>query len=156
MPDAELILERLDRQGYRLTGPRRSVLEEVVSRQTPFTSAELLETMKRQAPGIGRATVFRTLDLLTRLGVVQRIHSDPEGGRCHAYLACDDAHHHHLICRSCGQVTDFTENAELDALVREIERRTAFQVEGHRLELLGRCPECQANQANQAADSPGR
>src|SRR5439155_1115774 len=86
MPDAELILERLDRQGYRLTGPRRSVLEEVVSRQTPFTSAELLETMRRQAPGIGRATVFRTLDLLTRLGVVQRIHSDPEGGRCHAYL----------------------------------------------------------------------
>ena len=153
MPEAELILERLDRKGYRLNGQRRSVLEEVVSRQTPFTSAELLETMRRQAPGIGRATVFRTLDLLTRLGVVQRIHSDPEGGRCHAYLACDDMHHHHLICRSCGQVTDFTENEELDALVREIERRTAFQVEGHRLELLGHCPECQANQG---ADSPGR
>jgi Fur family transcriptional regulator, ferric uptake regulator len=120
------------------------VLEEVTSRATPFTSAELLETMQKQAPGIGRATVFRTLDLLTRMGLVQRIHNDADGGRCHAYLACDDVHHHHLICNTCGIVTDFTEDKELDALVHEIERRTAFKVEGHRLEMVGRCPSCQA------------
>ena len=143
MPNVEAILNRLDHEGYRLTGPRRVVLEEVVSRHTPFTSAELLDAMKVQAPSIGRATIFRTLDLLTRLGVVQRIHTDAEGGRCHAYMACDDSHHHHLICNGCGKVLDFTEDRELDGLVREIERRTAFQVEGHRLELLGRCPGCQ-------------
>jgi len=144
MPEAETILNRLDHEGYRLTGPRRAVLEEVSSRTAPFTSAELLEAMQQQAPGIGRATVFRTLDLLTRMGVVQRIHSDPDGGRCHAYMACEQTHHHHLICRGCGMVTDFTEDEELDSLVKLIEKRTDFQVEGHRLELVGLCPKCRA------------
>jgi Fur family ferric uptake transcriptional regulator len=144
MPDVKTMLDRLDNEGYRLTGPRRQVLEEVVSRQSPFTSAELWETMQQQAPGIGRATVFRTLELLTRMGVVQRIHRDADSGRCHAYMICEQTHHHHLICKECGSVTDFTEDKELDALVRQIERRTAFQVEGHRLELVGVCPNCQA------------
>ena len=144
MPNVEAILKRLDDEGHRLTGPRRAVLEEVVSRDAPFTSAELLDAMQRQSPGIGRATVFRTLDLLARLGVVQRIHSDPGGGRCHAYLACDDSHHHHLICNRCGSVTDFAEDKALDALAREVERRTDFRIEGHRLEFMGICPACQA------------
>lgn len=144
MPDFDNILGRLDKEGYRLTGPRRLVLEEVVSRHAPFTSADLLDAMQNQAPGIGRATVFRTLDLLTRLGVVQRIHADAGGGRCHAYMACDTSHHHHLICSRCGKVADFTEERALDALVREIERRTDFRVEGHRLEFVGRCPACRA------------
>jgi Fe2+ or Zn2+ uptake regulation protein len=138
------MLDRLDDEGYRLTGPRRQVLEEVVSRQSPFTSAELCETMHQQAPGIGRATVFRTLEMLTRMGVLQRIHRDADSGRCHAYMICEQTHHHHLICKECGSVTDFTEDKELDMLVRQIERRTAFQVEGHRLELVGVCPNCQA------------
>jgi len=142
MPDVDAILGRLEGEGYRLTGPRRVVLEEVVGREAPFTSAELWEAIQDSAPGIGRATVFRTLDLLSKLGVVQRIHSDPDGGRCHAYLACGDYHHHHLICTSCGRVTEFHEDKALDALVREVERHTDFKVEGHRLELVGLCPEC--------------
>ena len=142
MPEVDAILGRLEREGYRLTGPRRVVLEEVVRRSEPFTSTELWESMKESAPGIGRATVFRTLDLLSRLGVVQRIHEDADGGRCHAYLACGEGHHHHLICNGCGRVADFHEERALDALVREVEQRTNFRVEGHRLELVGRCPAC--------------
>src|SRR5438552_18363936 len=143
MPNVETILKRLGREGYRLTGQRRAVMEEIMIRTSPFTSADLLEAMSQLAPGIGRATIFRTLDLLTRLGVVQRIHTDADGGPCHAYLACDASHHHHLICNHCGMVTDFTEDKELEALVRKIEQRTDFQVEGHRLELVGLCPDRQ-------------
>ena len=142
MPNVEAILDRLEEEGHRATGPRRKVLEEVVSRSVPFTSAELLEAVQKRDSSVGRATVFRTLDLLSRLGLVQRIHKDADGGRCHAYVACDETHHHHLICNSCGTVTDFHEDEALDALVRQIERRTDFQVEGHRLELVGRCPSC--------------
>jgi Fur family ferric uptake transcriptional regulator len=145
MPEVDAILERLEQEGYRLTGPRRAVLEQVVGRPAPFTSAEVWDAMRASAPGIGRATVFRTLDLLSKLGVVQRIHNDADGGRCHAYLACGDYHHHHLICNSCGRVTDFHEDKALDALVREVEKRTNFKVEGHRLELVGRCPSCRAS-----------
>jgi Fur family transcriptional regulator, ferric uptake regulator len=142
MLNTDKILERLDEQGYRLTGPRRAVLEEVLSRHAPFTSNDLWEAIQQKAPSIGRATVFRTLDLLTQVGVVQRIHRDADTGRCHAYLACDEHHHHHLICNNCGSVTDFTEDKALEPLVREIERRTHFQVEGHRLELTGVCASC--------------
>jgi Fur family ferric uptake transcriptional regulator len=144
VPDVNAILERLDHEGYRLTGPRRTVLDEVVRREVPFTSADLLTALQAQAPTIGRATVFRTLDLLVRLGLVQRIHEDPEGGRCHAYLACDGGHHHHLICQGCGAVADFAENAALESLMREVAQQTAYRIEGHRLELVGRCPACQA------------
>jgi Fur family ferric uptake transcriptional regulator len=153
MPDVEAILERLDHEGYNLTGPRRIVLTEITRRTTPFTSAELLEEVQRKAPTIGRATVFRTIDLLCRLGIVQRIHEDAKGGRCHAYLACDDHHHHHLICERCGKVTDFREDATLDALVRGVEQRTAFRVESHRLELIGVCPDCQTAAA--VSSDPG-
>jgi Fur family ferric uptake transcriptional regulator len=142
MPEARIILERLEREGHRLTGPRRAVLEQVVGQHASFTSAELLEAMQERCPGIGRATVFRTLDLLTRMGVVQRIHADAGGGRCHAYLACSQEHHHHVICEECGAVADFTEGEALEALVREIERNTSFDVHAHRLEFVGRCPAC--------------
>jgi Fe2+ or Zn2+ uptake regulation protein len=143
MPDITVVLERLDQQGYRLTGPRRAVLDEVVRRSAPFTSAELWDAVRKSAPTVGRATVFRTLDLLAHLGVVQRIHQDADGGGCHAYLACDLSHHHHLICSSCGSVTDFTEDRAIEGMVREIESLTRFRVEGHRLELMGTCPDCQ-------------
>jgi Fur family ferric uptake transcriptional regulator len=145
MEKVDNILERLEQEGFRPTKPRRVVLDEIVRRDTPFTSAELWESVQSRSPGVGRATVFRTLDLLSRMGILQRIHQDPDGGRCHTYLACDDTHHHHLICNNCGSVTDFHEDAALDALVREIEQHTAFKVEGHRLELVGRCPDCQAH-----------
>jgi Fur family ferric uptake transcriptional regulator len=142
MPNVEEIMERLNKEGCRNTAPRRLVVDEIVHRSLPFTSAELLQTVQRDAPGIGRATVFRTLELLCHLGIVQRIHEDAQGGRCHTYLACGDHHHHHLICKSCGTVRDFEEDKALDALLREVEQRTAFRIEDHRLELVGLCPKC--------------
>ncbi len=142
MPNFETILSRLNHEGYRITGPRQVVLEDIVARHEPFTSADLLDGIQIKAPTIGRATVFRTLELLCRLGIVQRIHEDAQGGRCHAYLACDERHHHHLICNGCGRVTDFHEDQALDVLVREVEKHTDFKVEGHRLELVGLCPAC--------------
>jgi Fe2+ or Zn2+ uptake regulation protein len=141
------ILEKLEQEGFRPTKPRRIVVNEIVTREAPFTSAELLESVQTRYPGVGRATVFRTLDLLGRMGILQRIHQDADGGRCHAYLACGDTHHHHLICNGCGHVTDFHEEAILDALVREIERHTAYKIEGHRLELVGLCPDCQSHES---------
>jgi len=142
MLDIENVMQKLAGEGYRPTGPRRAVVEEILGRRVPFTSAELWDAVQVSTPGVGRATVFRTLDLLGKLGVVQRIHSDAEEGRCQAYLACGERHHHHLICNVCGRVTDFEEEDELEGLVREVERRTAFKVEGHRLELVGVCAQC--------------
>ena len=69
MPDTETIFARLQAEGLQLTEPRRVVIAAIAERTVPFTSAELQEAIEAEAPAIGRATVFRTLDLLCRLGI---------------------------------------------------------------------------------------
>ena len=129
--------------GYRLTGPRRAVAGLIAGRNGHFTSADLLADARAQKLGIGRATVFRALDVLHELGAVERI--DLPSGE-HAYVACEPTHHHHVVCSRCGRATDI-EDAGLRAVVVEIERRTGYRVDLHRLELFGLCPSCRAEEA---------
>ena len=90
--------------GYRLTGPRRAVAGLIAGRSGHFTSADLLADARAQQLGIGRATVFRALDVLLELGAVERI--DLPSGE-HAYVACEPTHHHHVVCDRCGKVAAF-------------------------------------------------
>jgi Fur family ferric uptake transcriptional regulator len=135
---------RLARAGYRATLPRRAVLEQIAARRESFTASDLLESVTRAAPEVGRATVFRTLDLLVELGVLQRIHTEVGGNWGHRYMLCalGDTHHHHLVCTGCGQVTDFS-GCMVESVVSRLEDQTSFRVEGHRLELYGQCKGCQ-------------
>ena len=125
--------------GYRLTEPRRAVAELVAARDGHFTANDLIEDARAQDLGIGRATIFRALDLFTELDVLERIDL-PSGD--HAYVPCEpEGHHHHIVCELCGGVTE-VEDLSLVAAIEEIQRRTGWQVETHRLELYGRCPTC--------------
>ena len=92
------------------------------------------------ASGVGRATVFRTLEVLEALGAVERL--DLPSGE-HAYVVCERAHHHHVVCSSCGRTSEI-DDAGLRVVVREIARRTGYRVDEHRLELFGLCPACLA------------
>jgi Fur family ferric uptake transcriptional regulator len=130
------IVDAMDRAGHRLTGPRRDVAELVAARRGHFTAAELVDDARTR--GIGRATVFRSLDLFASLGLVERV--DLPGGE-HAYVACEAAHHHHAICTHCGRSFDVDDAGLADVLAR-IAARSGFQVTNHRLELFGRCAEC--------------
>jgi Fur family transcriptional regulator, ferric uptake regulator len=138
MPDSSPFLSAVDRAGYRLTGPRRTVANLVAARASHFTAADLVSEAHRRRLGIGRATVFRTLELFTELGVVEHIDL-PTGD--HAYIACEPAHHHHVVCSSCGTTTE-VDDSGVSAAVREIARRTGYAVDSHRLELYGLCPRC--------------
>jgi Fe2+ or Zn2+ uptake regulation protein len=129
----------LDDAGYRLTGARRSIAELIARRSGPFTAADLAADAGRARRSIGRATIFRTLDVLAELHAVERI--DLPNGE-HAYLACEPAHHHHVVCSDCGQSRD-VDDAGWRAVVRDIEERTGYRIDDHRLELFGRCPTCQ-------------
>ncbi len=91
--------------------------------------------------GIGRATVFRTLDVLSEVGAVERI--DLPTGE-HAYLACEPVHHHHVVCSRCGQSRDI-DDAGLRRVVSDVARRTGYRIDDHRLELFGLCPACQGD-----------
>jgi Fur family transcriptional regulator, ferric uptake regulator len=138
MSAAEPLVTVLDDAGYRVTAPRRAVSELIAARSGPFTAADLVADARSRRLGIGRATIFRSLDLLEGLGAVERL--DLPSGE-HAYVACEPAHHHHVVCSRCGRTAD-VDDAGLQAVTREIGRRTGFRIDTHRLELFGLCPAC--------------
>ncbi|HYO42604.1 MAG TPA: transcriptional repressor [Candidatus Limnocylindrales bacterium] len=134
------LVEALDRAGYRLTEPRRAVAELVAARNGHFTAAELAEDARSRHLGVGRATIFRTLDLFASLDLVERVDL-PDGD--HAYVACDPVHHHHAICTACGRSLDVSDLGLGDVL-GEVARRLGFVVTAHRLEIFGVCAACAA------------
>jgi Fe2+ or Zn2+ uptake regulation protein len=139
MTDPNPIVHAFDTAGYRLTGPRRRVAELISEHDGHFTALELEEEARRRRLGISRATLFRALDLLTELHVVERVDL-PNGD--HAYVPCARAHHHHVICSRCGRTTEVDDCGVADA-VAEIARRSGYRIETHRLELFGLCRHCQ-------------
>ncbi len=133
--------QALSQQGYRVTGPRRALVRLIAGRKVRFTAADLEEDVARMALVVGRATVFRTLELLLSLGLVERVHTEGEGRD--AYVVAEEVHHHHLVCSRCGVVTEVT-GCMVDDLVSSLARDADFQVEGHWLErvcLFRRCRE---------------
>lgn len=142
MGDPEPLLVALERAGHRLTEPRRGLATLIANHAGHFTAADLVGESRSRRLGIGRATVFRTIDALEQLGLIERL--DLPSGE-HAYVACEPAHHHHVVCSRCGRTAEI-EDAGLKTVVREIARRTGFRVDEHRLELFGLCPACLAVQ----------
>ncbi|MFL5669645.1 MAG: Fur family transcriptional regulator [Chloroflexota bacterium] len=139
-------ISTLDRAGYRLTEPRRALAEVIADQAGHFTAADLVAEARTRRLGVGRATVFRTLDVLEDLGAIERL--DLPSGE-HAYVACDPVHHHHIVCSRCGR-TDEIDDAGLRPVVREVARQTGFRVDEHRLELFGLCPACLAAEGGRA------
>jgi Fur family ferric uptake transcriptional regulator len=143
MVEAEAIVAALDVAGYRVTGPRRVVADLVASHGGHFTTAELEAVARARRLGISRATLFRALDLLTELGIVERV--DLPSGE-HAYVACARSHHHHVICSRCGRTTEVADHGLAD-VVAAMSRECGYRIDTHRLELFGYCRHCQAKTA---------
>ena len=125
----------LSNHGYRMTGPRRSVVAAVYEKARPFTAEQLVAEL----PEIGRATIYRTLEILASVDVLTRL---LQPGGHPAYIVGSPGHRHHLVCSECGSVVAFT-RCPIDTLVSELTRETAFTISGHHLEVFGVCPNCQ-------------
>ena len=138
MTNGDVFVRALDSAGYRLTEPRRAVADLIGGRRGHFTAADLLAEAKARRLGIGRATIFRALELFTELGLVERL--DLPNGE-HAYVECARRHHHHVICSTCGRTTD-VEDCGMQAVAEEVARQSGYRIDGHRLELFGLCPRC--------------
>jgi Fur family transcriptional regulator, ferric uptake regulator len=136
--DADAIARLLATHAYRLTGPRRAVVAAVLDHVRPFTAEQVVADLERAAPNIGRATVYRTLEILASLDVLKRVHL--ADGRA-AYVVGAPGHRHHLVCSGCGEVVAFS-SCPVDQLVRDLSRATDFAIEGHLLEVFGLCPAC--------------
>lgn len=135
MSTTEQSTDRLGDTGYRLTAPRRAVLEAIAGANRPFTIEELSDRL----PNIGRATVFRTIKLLQELDIVCRVPLEDGGVRYERSRS--GRHHHHLICSECGSVTEFSDPT-LDEAIERSATAASFELDGHSAELYGRCPTC--------------
>ncbi|MFL7808920.1 MAG: Fur family transcriptional regulator [Anaerolineae bacterium] len=130
--------QALHEAGYRLTQPRRAVLQVLEESAEQLSPYEIHRRGKGTYPQLGLVTVYRTLELLDGLGLVRRVHSE---GSCHNYARAGEDKHY-LVCRGCHRVVQFPCGG-LDELIEEVERRSAYEIDGHLLELTGLCPECQ-------------
>ncbi len=135
------LLARLGESGRRRTGARADVIRAASKRIRPFTAQALVAELARK--GVGRATVYRTLDLLVTLGALSRVHGIEHGTRCVRYTACAPSHHHHLICRGCGRVEEIRASG-LEERIAALARAHGFQALEHGLEVQGLCAECRA------------
>ena len=133
---AAALLKRLEDEGLRLTGQRQRLVEAIAAKPAAFNPEALYDELR--PAGLGRATVYRALELLERHGILARIHLDG----CHAFTVCDEGHHHHLVCRSCGTVVA-VDAAAVEAAIQALAKQSMFRVDTHTLEFAGLCEACQ-------------
>jgi len=125
--------------GYKLTPQRRAVVQVVTSSNDHLTPTDIHEKIRDVYSGTGLVTIYRTLEILTELGLICEVHS---GGSCRSYAMGSRQHHHHLICSGCGTVVDFTGHY-LDGLEKNLSEDSGFRIDGHLLEFIGLCSKCQ-------------
>jgi Fur family ferric uptake transcriptional regulator len=136
----EHLTEYLAGKGLKSTTQRDKILKIFVDAGQHLSAEELFLRVKKLHPGIGYATVYRTLKLLAEAGLAQERRF--EDGFTRYEHTNTDAHHDHLICTRCGAIIEF-ENERIEQLQQDVARKNRFKVHTHKLELYGLCAECQ-------------
>lgn len=133
-PLAQQLMQTLQDRGYRDTAPRRALTTVIAGKDKHFAAEEL----RSELPHLGRATVYRSLKILVEAGAVCRVLL--EDGNLH-YQLSHRGHHHHLLCVECGASEDLV-GCDVEAMLKEAAAAHNFQLNGHWLEVYGRCQEC--------------
>jgi Fe2+ or Zn2+ uptake regulation protein len=140
LPTNDAWLTHLHAKGYRLTAPMRAIVEVIAQSEFVLDPLEMFDLARKIYPQLGLVTVYRTLEKLEELALVQRVH---QVGSCRGYVAAAHGHEHFLLCTRCGRVEYFTGD-DLSELVRKISERSKFQIKEHWLQLHGLCENCQS------------
>ena len=132
-------LNFLKQQGFKRTPERESVLQEVFATEGHFEAEELTYRLRRKGSRISKATVYRTLPLLVKAGLIKEvIHGENHHHYEHVH---DERHHDHLICLKCGKVIEF-QDASLREREEAICRKNHFRAEKTLVEIFGCCQSC--------------
>lgn len=131
-------VERLRDAGLRITAQRRAILSALGRAQGALAPQQILEEAQKDAPQLGLATVYRTIELLEELGCVRRV-AETEGGG--GVALCSAMHGHHVLCSECGRVAEFS-TCRLGETIDGASRETGFVISRHYLELVGLCAQC--------------
>lgn len=137
---ADHATQRLAARGHRSGGARAAVIEALAEGGGCCTAAELAGALRAGGGRVATASVYRSLTTLLEAGLVRA--SDLGGGERRFELVHPDGlHHHHLVCRSCGRMVPFGDEA-LEAAIHGVEERLGVTVEAHEVTLHGLCREC--------------
>lgn len=139
------VMRKLQEKDYKLTPQRQLVAQVLLTNTGEHLSAEeIYQSVKDLNPEIGLATVYRTLELLSELEILQKI--DFGDGRARYEFREEAHHHHHLICTTCGKVEEFGEDL-LDSLEAQVSQQSGFRVTDHQVKFYGYCKDCQEKAA---------
>ncbi len=139
MTQSRGVVHRLSELGYRLTPQRMMILSAIEGSESHISAEEIYAQVVAKYPHVNISTVYRTLELLKRLGLVTE--TDLGEGRVR-YHPADKGHHHHLVCEECGAIIDLDESTLFplkDALLRDYK----FVADLRHLAIFGRCTNCQ-------------
>lgn len=150
--------------GHSNTRARRAVLQALCEAGGQATPAQLLALGRAHQPRLGLVTVYRTLEILSELGLVRKLHLDEgcstyaltpasalsAGEPSRAAASSTHSHSHHVICQRCHRAVEFA-GCDIQFVVAAAEKQTGYRVNEHWLEMFGLCPECQASEGAAAA-----
>jgi Fur family ferric uptake transcriptional regulator len=130
--------------GHKRGGARRAVLELLGAQECALTAVEIEEALSARGKGrrVSRASVYRILDELEQVRLVQRVETGQAMVR-YERICEHEQHHHHLVCDSCGQVTPFSDEA-LESAIETLSERVPLAVSEHEIVLHGSCRDCAA------------
>lgn len=135
---------RLKDEGFKLTHQRRNIVEVLLSAHGKhMSSEEIYDVVKKDCPEIGLATVYRTLQVLDKLGYTNKLNLDDGCVRYELTLDQNAHNHHHLVCKHCSKIIEVEEDL-LEQLEQVIKDKYGFDVENHDVKFNGCCRECSA------------
>jgi Fur family ferric uptake transcriptional regulator len=128
--------------------PREAILQLLSKSPKHMSAKDIYASLHRSYPGMGLSTVYRTLDLLARMGIVTKLILGDGQSRYEFKSSEKEEHHHHLICTQCGKIINYSEFLDEELkLVKKTEERLAgkynFKILDHNIEFLGLCKKCQ-------------
>jgi Fur family transcriptional regulator, ferric uptake regulator len=158
--ERRVLLDELVSKGVRLTAQRRALVEVIQEAETHLDAGTLVELARKREPNIDRATVYRTIELLKRLRLIDELDLMHIEGEKHYYEAKTAKDHIHLACLGCGKIEEFA-SPLFDRLKADIANEAAFSVRVARFEVGGYCRTCAAeapvstdHQSKRKAEAP--
>jgi Fur family ferric uptake transcriptional regulator len=138
---AGLAAERLAAAGYRRGGARQAVVDLLAGQSCALSALDIEDALRSADRQVGRASVYRVLDELEQLKLVQRLEVGQNTARYEPLHPGGDLPHHHLVCDACGEVIPFADE-ELERALARVAERVAFHVADHEIVLHGSCGAC--------------
>jgi len=114
----------LSQAGYRLSAPRKQIMQLLLNAQTPQNALAIYQQLKAQGSHLSLVSVYRTLELLASLGLITMVY-DPAGTL--GYVPASAGHHHYIVCQMCHRAVEFIGSEDIAGLVQQVEDETHFR-----------------------------